>query len=80
MKAQLKYIVYRDANGMEIIEAFGTAIIHADYVAKHGIPIEWLISAGYATADLECYGASTSLGLSSRPKQDTAMLRDEDDE
>ncbi len=31
---------------------------------------------GFATIHGECYGASTSLGISSRPHQDTALLRE----
>lgn len=78
MQAQWKYVVYRDADGAETIEAFGTATLHADYVSHKGIPLEALISAGYATAQRECYGSSTSLHLNSRPAQDTALLRGEE--
>jgi len=79
MKAQWKYVVYRDADGDEIIEAFGTSVIHLEYVTRAGIAIGSLISAGYATADKECYGSSTSLNLNSRPRRDTALLRGDED-
>lgn len=77
MKAQWKYIVYRADNGEEDFELFGTAVIHAEFAARAGIPHTSIISAGYATAEKECFGSSTSLGLSSRPRRDTAILRDE---
>ena len=78
MQAQWKYVVYRDDDGGEAIDLFGTAVLHADYVVRTGIPRASLISAGYATADKECFGSSTSLGLNSRPRQDTRLLRDDE--
>lgn len=76
MKAQWKYVVWRDEDGEEIAEIFGTGIIHADYVSRAGIPRRSLISAGYATADKECFGSSSSLRLNSRPRADTELLRE----
>lgn len=78
MKAQWKYVVYRDSSGDELIELFGTGVIHRDYVICAGIDPASLISAGFVTADKECFGVSSSLGLSSPPKADTALLRDDD--
>ena len=78
MKAQWKYVVYRDKGGDEVIETFGTGMLHADYVVRAGIRRETLLSAGYATSDKECFAASSSLGLGSRPRADTALLRDEE--
>lgn len=77
MKAQWKYIVYRADDGEEDFELFGTAVIHAEFAARAGIPHTSIVSAGYATVDKECFGGSTSLGLPSRPRQDTAILRGE---
>lgn len=77
MRAQWKYFVYRTDSGDEDFELFGTGVIHADFAARTGIPLGRIVSAGYATADKECFGSSTSLGLRSRPRQDTALLRDE---
>jgi hypothetical protein len=74
MKAQWKYVVYRDAAGEETIDLFGTGVLHAEYVVRARIPLGSLISAGYVTAQKECYGMSTSLELESRPRQDTALL------
>ncbi len=79
MKAQWKYVVWRDEDGEEIAELFGTSIGHAEFVTRIGLRKESLISAGYATADKECFGASTSLGLRCRPRADTRLLRDEED-
>lgn len=78
MKAQWKYVVYRDEHGDEVIEMFGTAMLHADYVVRAGIKRATLVSAGYATSDKECFGVSSSLGLGSRPRADTALLRNEE--
>ena len=77
MKAQWKYIVYRKENGDEVIDLFGTGVIHAEYAARAGIPMPALVSAGYATSDKECFGSSISLGLNSRPRRDTSLLKDE---
>jgi hypothetical protein len=77
MKAEWKYVVYRDDAGDEVIETFGVAVLHKDFVQRAGIALERLISAGFVTRDRECFGASTSLSLNSRPRQDTALLRDE---
>lgn len=78
MKAQWKYIVYRDADGGVAFELFGTAVIHAEFATRAGIARRDIISAGYVTADKECFGSSTSLGVNSRPRQDTTLIRDED--
>ncbi len=77
MKAEWKYVVYRDDAGDEVIETFGVAVIHKDFVQHAGIAVDRLVSAGFATRDKECFGASTSLSLNSRPRRDTALLRDD---
>lgn len=75
MRANCKYIVWRDSIGDETLDRFGTALIHADYVAHMGIRLADLVSAGYMTAAGECFGASSSLRLSSRPMKDSALAR-----
>lgn len=75
MQAALKYIVYRDADGDEIIATFPTTTIHADYARRNGIAASALVSAGFVTNDEECFGHSSSLHLRSRPRRDTALLR-----
>lgn len=37
MKAHWRYAVYRDEHGDEVIEIFGAAMLHADYVVRAGI-------------------------------------------
>lgn len=69
----------KDDAGDEIIETFGVAVIHKDFVQRAGIALGRLVSAGFATRDKECFGASTSLSLSSRPRRDTALLRGDDE-
>lgn len=76
MQARWKYVVYVDADGDEVIEHFEPAIIHASYVEHAGIPRGRVVSAGFATAEGECYGRSTSLHLKSRPAADTALLKE----
>jgi hypothetical protein len=76
MRARWKYIVYLDEDGEEVLETFEPAIIHAKYAENAGVPRGRIVSAGFATAERECYGASTSLGVNSRPRADTALLRD----
>lgn len=77
MKAALKYIVYRDDAGDEVIATFPTSTIHAEFARRNGITAGALISAGFVTSDKECFGHSSSLHLNSRPAKDTALLRDE---
>ncbi|MEQ1491024.1 MAG: hypothetical protein ABL932_10795 [Terricaulis sp.] len=76
MRARWKYVCYIGDDGKEVLEAFEPEIIHSQYVENEGIPPASLVSAGFATLHGECYGASTSLGISSRPHQDTALLRE----
>ena len=76
MKARWKYVVYVDAEGDEVLETFEPAIIHAAYVSQEEIDRGRLVSAGFATAAGDCYGASTSLGLKSRPRADTVLLKE----
>lgn len=78
MQGRWKYVVFLDAEGDERIALFDPSTLHADYVARARIPVGRLVSAGFATADKECFGRSTSLGLSSRPRADTALLRGDD--
>ncbi|MEZ5959469.1 MAG: hypothetical protein R3C30_03455 [Hyphomonadaceae bacterium] len=75
MRARWKYVCYRDDAGDEVLETFDPEIIHSAYVERERIPRDRLISAGFATMHGECYGHSTSLGISSRPDSDTALLR-----
>ncbi|MBX3430153.1 MAG: hypothetical protein KF779_11295 [Hyphomonadaceae bacterium] len=76
MRARWKYVCYADDGGDEILETFEPEIIHSSYVDSRGIKRESLISAGFATIHGECFGRSTSLGISSRPHADSALLRD----
>lgn len=75
MRAHWKFVCYLDAAGHEVLETFDPEIIHSAYVESERIPLERLISAGFATAHGECYGRSTSLDIASRPDADTALLR-----
>lgn len=80
MQAQWKYIVFRDEDGEAQICTFPTSVLHADYAASQGLARSRLISAGYVSADRECFGSSSSLFLNSRPRADTALLRGDCDE
>lgn len=75
VKARWKYVCFLDGAGHEVLETFDPEIIHAAYAESEGIPRDRLISAGFATVHGECYGHSTSLGISARPHADTALLR-----
>jgi hypothetical protein len=75
MRAHWKFVCYVDGGGDEVLETFDPEIIHADYIERERIPRDRLISAGFATVHGECYGHSTSLGISARPDADTALLR-----
>lgn len=76
MHARWKYVCYLDDAGHEVLETFEPSIIHAQYVENERIARTRLVSAGFATLHGECYGHSTSLNISSRPHQDTTLLRD----
>lgn len=76
MRGRWKYVCYVDEHGDEVLESFDPSIIHSQYVENEGISVASIISAGFATIHGECYGASTSLGISSRPREDTALLRE----
>ena len=75
VKARWKYVCFLDSSGHEVLETFDPEIIHSAYAESEGIPRDRLISAGFATAHGECYGHSTSLGISARQHADTALLR-----
>lgn len=75
MRARWKFVCYFDEAGHEVLETFDPEIIHSAYVDRERIPRDRLISAGFATVHGECYGHSTSLGISARPDADTALLR-----
>lgn len=77
MRARWKYVCYLDEDGDEVLETFDPSIIHAHYVERENIVRGRLISAGFATVEGECYGHSTSLGISSRPRADTSLLREQ---
>jgi hypothetical protein len=76
VRARWKCGCYVDDDGDEVLETFDPAIVHAQYLEKEGIVRGRLVVAGFATLHGECYGHSTSLNLSSRPHQDTALLRE----
>lgn len=79
MRAQWKYIVYRNGDGDEIIVTFDQSVIHADYAETHNIARAQIVAAGFVTDRKECFGASSSLHVSSRPRRDSALLRGETD-
>lgn len=76
VRARWKYVCYVGDDGDEVLETFDPSIIHSAYVEREGIVRGRLVSAGFATLHGECYGHSTSLGISSRPHADTALLRE----
>lgn len=73
MQTHWKYVVYRDDTGAEQLRFFEPSTIHAAFVAQEDIPVERLISAGFATEEGECFGGSNSLNLKSRRDADTAL-------
>ena len=75
MRAERKYIVYRNAEGDEVIVTFNQSTIHAEYAAQHHISRAQVVSAGFVTSEKACFSASSSLHVSSRPERDTALLR-----
>ena len=83
----MKYIVTKDERGIEGIFLFPRTYNH-DFFAEVVIGIRsetnnggWErfcplpISAGFVSHKLKCFGRSETLGLGSRPEQDTRLLR-----
>lgn len=83
-----KYIVTLNEEAQEEIFVFPTHINHDDFYnmvngMKHTTDVEkWeytfreIVSAGFVDEHLlTCYGRSESLGIDSRPQEDTALLK-----
>lgn len=80
-----KYIVIEDEEGQESIIVFSTHIVHAHMFEalqrmKFGDMVDWkrrsshVVGAGFVDYVGNCYGRSESLGVASRPKEDTKLL------
>jgi len=73
MSQQMKYIVVNGALTDEIY-LFPGAVYHADFADKMGFSQDQILSAGFVSPELECYGKSISLGVSSRGEIDTKLI------
>lgn len=71
---KMKYITYHSHIGPIAIITFPEFIPHYDMAVQLGIKKLDLISAGFVSGDLKCYGESIGLDLKSDPEQDTNML------
>ena len=62
--------------GTEKIFVFDGSIKHKDFAdaMKRSVRMPFVISAGFVSEFLTCYGSSMSLGVESRPDIDTLML------
>jgi hypothetical protein len=72
MSRHMKYVVHEGPLAAEIY-LFPNFISHDDFVARMNFDLVDIVSAGFVTADLECYGRSVSLNLESR-NEDTRIL------
>jgi hypothetical protein len=70
----LKYIVIPH-NDLEAMITFPDIIEHDIFSSACCIDKANIISAGFINKDLECYGYSHSLGITSRGLVDTKLLR-----
>lgn len=72
----MKYIVLEGPTG-ELPVLFPRELLHR-WVADRFAPMR-IVAAGFVAtepAGPACYGASSGLGIGSRPARDTALLRD----
>lgn len=82
----MKYITAKKEDGLEELFLFPRHINHdcmaevLSYI-KNQTYGNWereyreIVSAGFVTGNLTCYGASESLGFCAREKEDTELLR-----
>lgn len=82
----MKYIVTKSEEGVEEIFVFPSKV-HHDAMMQSLVGIknqtygQWQrvfrepVSAGFIGSNGQCYGSSETLGLSSRPEEDTALWR-----
>lgn len=74
----MKYIVLADLNGVEHSVVFSTKWQHTDVAHRMALPGQQVVSAGFVELDdggrVICFGSSSSLGISSRPDQDGALI------
>jgi hypothetical protein len=74
MAYEMKFVVHEGSLATEIY-LFPNFVTHSDFVNRMGFDTADVVSAGFVSSDLKCYGDSVSLKLKSRPEVDTALLR-----
>lgn len=73
MSKHMKYVVHNGPLNDEIY-LFPNFIQHNDFVSRMSFRCEDILSAGFVTPDMVCYGRSVSLGISSNSEIDTCLL------
>lgn len=73
MQRDMKYVVHEGALATEIY-LFPNFVTHNNFVFNMNFASEDVVSAGFVSPDLKCYGESVSLKLKSRSEEDTKLL------
>ena len=69
----MKYVRFKNLDGVDCIILFPMIMNHDETVKR--IRHVKLISAGFVSRRLECFGRSVSLNLDSKPIEDTELLK-----
>lgn len=72
MNYNMKYVRFQDLDGVDCIILFPMNMNHNETIKR--IRHITLISAGFVSRKLECFGRSESLNLDSKPEEDTKLL------
>lgn len=75
-----KYVVLtndENGHGMEQIFVFPSNINHVDFAKAMNrcARLPFVVSAGFVNEFMKCYGSSQTLHASSRPEEDTFLLK-----
>lgn len=73
MTFHMKYVVVNRAR-LEEIYLFPNFITHSNFAFNMNLNDADIVSAGFVSPNLECYGESVSLKKASRTDVDTALL------
>lgn len=72
---KIKYVVINTGFGTENIILFLETVEHSAFKGLNPISAGFCYFSTENLDDCSCYGKSVSLGISSRPEEDTALLK-----
>lgn len=71
----MKYIVVQSKHSPLTIYVFPDFINHADICDQLAVRRKNISSAGFVNKHLKCHGKSVTLGIDSKPEEDTELLQ-----